>query len=326
MKRLILALTVLALSPAPALAQQSDSRIASQYSNDGDPIIRIATANGDKVEAFRRCAPGGAPCEPIAFSPSGFGEYSAGVTAPGTVFEADVRSSAGVLTTIRSVPWQGPPTAVTLPTLVGEARVGGTVTAVDGTWSGGWGDRPGWRGEVLSERTYSWVIACRTPERTGCWSFNPAGPLTQRWAGWYLFAASSRSDGDNLGKPVAVIAFWPFPTIADMRGSATRAYGSTPLRVCCTLPAPAADPDPPAPTATLRTRAIRSGGRLLVGRVDCTLECTVGLAVFGGGRALKRTFSTEGPKALTIPRRRGRLLVRVRVDGKLLATRRMSAR
>jgi hypothetical protein len=76
--------------------------------------------------------------------------------------------------------------------------------------------------------------------------------------------------------------------------------------------------------ATLRARALRRNGRLIVGRVTCASRCAVALKVTGGGRrAVRRTFEVVGTQQLTVPLRRGRLSVRVTVDGKLAAAGRM---
>ena len=76
-----------------------------------------------------------------------------------------------------------------------------------------------------------------------------------------------------------------------------------------------------APTASLRRTALRRKGRLVIGRVTCETRCAVRVEVTGGGRrAFQRSLSVRGTQSLTMPARRGRLSVRVTVDGKLLAT------
>jgi hypothetical protein len=75
------------------------------------------------------------------------------------------------------------------------------------------------------------------------------------------------------------------------------------------------------PVVTLRTRALRSKGRISVGRVTCEAPCKVAVNVSGGGKkAYRTTFVAHGTKAITVPARRGKLTVRVHVDGKLLAS------
>jgi len=76
------------------------------------------------------------------------------------------------------------------------------------------------------------------------------------------------------------------------------------------------------PTVTLRARALRGNGRISVGRVTCAAPCKVAVKVSGGGeKAYTTTFVANGTKAITAPVRRGKLTVRVHVDGKLLASR-----
>lgn len=316
MKRLTLAIALLALAPAPALAQHE--RLAMQYTEAGDPELRVDPFYGQAAPEVRRCPPGGAACVALPAPDAGL-VYLPGETAPGTVFEADLKNADRVVVTTRTVPWKGTVTATSPPSLSGDARVGGTVTAGDGTWSGGWGDRPGWRPEYpIREATYTKVIACRTPEHTEC-RFLPDGPLAQRWGGWYLFAASTRSDGDYTGRPIAGSAPWPSSSwdAPDLR---TRAY-SAPVQVCCTLPAP-----PVTREVTLRKKALRGDGKISVGRVTCSEPCYVTLRVSGGNRKATVTrLTAKGLHALKAPARKGKLLVRVYLDGDLVKTGRVSA-
>jgi hypothetical protein len=213
-----------------------------------------------------------------------------------------------VVRTVRAV-WQGHLTLTSAPRLDGHPTAGATPTIVPATWTGGWAARS----PYLTDSDQWDVIACRTPAREDCWYLGPAG-LTQRWAGWYLLVVDRRYAPSPSGPALATVPSNPTP--ARPSTGATVAY-STPVPVCCTLPAPAEDPVPP-PTVKLRARALRSHGRLLVGRVDCTLRCTVALRA----GAYTRTFTVEGPASLSIPIRHGRQAVRVRVDGKLVAQRR----
>ena len=59
----------------------------------------------------------------------------------------------------------------------------------------------------------------------------------------------------------------------------------------------------------------------------CETACKVELKVAGGGRrAITRTLTVKGAKALKVPARHGRLHVRVAVDGKELASGKSVAR
>jgi hypothetical protein len=94
------------------------------------------------------------------------------------------------------------------------------------------------------------------------------------------------------------------------------------------LPAVIVEPVVTAPVVKLRSRALRSKGRISVGRVTCQFRCKVAAKVSGGGkRAYTTTFVADSRgKAITAPARRGKLTVRVHVDGKLLANATVRAR
>jgi hypothetical protein len=135
-----------------------------------------------------------------------------------------------------------------------------------------------------------------------------------------------------LAEPLSVVLF-------HFRNSwAGESYGgSAPLGpICCAAPqaavptpAPTTAPQaaPKAPTASIRSKALRRRGRLVLGRVTCESRCSVRLKVSGGGcQAVQRTLTVFGTHKLTIPVRRGNLTVRVSVDGKTIATGRSTYR
>ncbi len=146
--------------------------------------------------------------------------------------------------------------------------------------------------------------------------------LDQRFAGWYLFATHYRWwTDDSLAVDYAARFPKEFAAAGAIDGLSATSPAAGP--VCCVPAAPtiSAPVRPAAPTAEIRSRARRSKSRLVVGAVTCAQRCVVGLSVRGGHRAtIRRSFTAApGQTSLTVPLRRGRLSVRVAVDGKLVA-------
>jgi hypothetical protein len=142
-----------------------------------------------------------------------------------------------------------------------------------------------------------------------------------RWAGWYLFAQEYLSTGNAVCNAIlgcSVNAVLPAPAFPSaLRRSAT-VERSAPLGPI--VGAPERTRISHGPLASIRTRALRRNGRLLVGRVSCE-SCSVRLKVSGGKRrAHYETLRVTGVKSLIVPVRHGKLKVRVVVDGKLLTS------
>jgi hypothetical protein len=331
---------LIAVSPARA-----ETGILVSYDDSGDPEVTAGVSeepgqpNGEVVE-LRACPPDGSNCIPLPTSAytarqpcDGFGtcwprrssRAYPGATAPGTVFEAAF-DQGGTVTTKRSPAWTGRVTPLT-PVTVEAAAVGAKPRIVPGVWAGGW------QGESI--RAFPGFRVCRSPSGVDCWAIYNS-ELPQRWAGWHLFVDESfvepRVD-NRLFPELSVIELsttpvplpYPQPSLGPVRPLSTRS-GS--VQVCCMLPppAPAATPTPPAsPSATVRARAQRRKGALLVADVTCPIRCSVRLAITARG-TFTRTLRVQGTRALSIPRRSGALRVRVFVDGKLLASGRSRAR
>src|SRR4051812_11346158 len=104
--RMLIVLVVL-LGAAPAA--DASPWMGAAYDESGDPVIPVSAHDWEVVN-FRRCPPGGAPCEPLG---SGW-IVEPGETPAGTVFEAE--SQEGI---DRLPPWQGRVTSVVPPTLAG---------------------------------------------------------------------------------------------------------------------------------------------------------------------------------------------------------------
>jgi hypothetical protein len=274
-------------------------------------------------------------CEPLPASAYGVTQEDVRVAAPGetpagTVFEA-VATKEGVETTARTRPWQGDVSSITTPTLQGDAAVGKTVTAAPGAWVGGW---PPPATSVISSQPQT--LACTEPTGGECWWIATGTVVLEpRWVGWYLFAREIVWPGDArcsfVPCPVSVIAKPVLPARADLApgplvglsaplGPIAGPQPPWVLQGCVCL-------SPPAPKASIRARALRSKGRLHVGRVSCAARCSVQLKVSGGKRrAVYLRFTMTGAEALTVPVRHGKLNVRVRVNGKLVTSRPTLAR
>jgi hypothetical protein len=247
-----------------------------------------------------------------------------GETPAGTSFEA-VYDLDGVISTVRTPVWTGRVAAATPPAIVGELVVGGRYDVQWATWTGGWAPS-----EWGPDHSHVSVIACPAPEGGDCWRIDR---LDQRWAGWYLFAAESRHAANTVD--LAGMIDTPYRVGRDWRPDTggTRAVSAPAGPVCCVAPPPPAPPVVSQPTTkapprvSIRARALRRHGRLIVGRVSCVSRCAVRLTVSGGGRKpIRRVLTAHGAKALTVPVRHGRLRVRVVVDGKLVAAGRTFAR
>jgi hypothetical protein len=326
----LLVAALLAFAPAAMAQEQTAEHFATKYWFDpeGYPYLEALTnpAMADLTfTEWRRCAPE-APCVAIASTPPNSPTYTSGGsatpgdTAPGTVFEASY-TRAGSEVTVRTPPWTGRVTLAAPPAVTGEPVVGRTVDVQSAKWDGGWG--PG------STHQHVDLFACPTPAGGDCWGVEPR--LEARFAGWYLIARTQHHPNGVFNE----VAGWPvppYPVWGGLDTSITDRYSvySAPVQV---LPPPAVPPvpvperlpdvaKPKAPTAALRAKALRRNGRLQLGRVTCEIRCTVKLTV--AGRA--RTFKVLGTSTLTTSLRKGRMVVRVVVDGRLLASKRVSAR
>jgi hypothetical protein len=277
---------------------------------DGRASLNVVSPPaGATLEVFR--CPGGGACEAQALTivqTSGVSAVDVSTAQPGDVFEGRWTKDGDVVSSGRTKPWIGPATPTGAPTVQGTAIVGSTITAVAGTWVGGWSDT--WRGGVGTE-----LVACRSAAGTDCRRLGGAPEtVSASDVGGYLFAMSSYGSGFSSG-PVPPMP--PPPPIFPAIGPNTAVFSASPPLGPIV---PVAKPEVAPPTATLRSRALRRNHQLSLARVTCAAACKVKLTVTGGGKTLRRTLSVTGTKALTIPPRRGRLKVKVVVDGKTLAS------
>lgn len=331
----LLAAVLLAALPSAAQAHW-------ELTADGQP--RITTSSMVPAADFELsvCPADGAACVPAQWQsdPTRVGVYEPGETPVGTTFRI-VHQASGL--DERSPAWQGRMTAAAPPSVSGNASTTNHVAPLPAAWSGGWGD----------ETSKPYLVACPTPQGTNCLNLPPAyscavpctatpeqgrfvpsgseaAALPPVLAGHYLFAVEARGPQDRRGWPVPglVLLTWNLNYRFELPKSDQWAqYAiSTPVPIGATAIAP---PVIPAPSVTLRERALRSKGRISVGRVTCAApSCKVAVKVSGGGKkAYYTTFvAKQGVTAITAPVRRGKLTVRVHVDGKLLVSGKVTAR
>ena len=245
--------------------------------------------------------------------------YVAGDTPAGTVFEAAWTKPDTTVVTRRLTPWLGHVAPAGVPAITGNLVAGGTAQVVGTTWNGGWG--PGVNGRPGRE-LYQ-IFACPGPGTGQCWqlAYSDSVVIDPQFAGYYLIAAEARGAARLF--PSATPTFPPVPhmTAVFAPGNGVLSAPTGPIAAPAVKQPPVLTA-PVAPTASIRARALRSHGRLLVGRVNCPARCTVKLTV---GK-VHRTLSVVGVKALTVPVRHGKLKVSVVVDGKMLAARTTVAR
>lgn len=232
--------------------------------------------------------------------------YEAGPTAPGTWFEVSMDHGSGATDPWRSPVWQGTVVDQGPPAPTGSMVVGTAVGLQAGSWTGG-----------FTGLTTESLYLCAGADGTGCVDFGVGETLKPEHVGHYLIAERQHA---------GAVRWVPSPFPLGPARPLTRSPAVGPV-----TPVPSVVPEilqaEPTRSATLRTRAHRAGGRLSVGRVSCTPSCHVTVKVSGGGRkAYTTTFVADGTKAIKVPVRRGKLTVRVRLDGKLLANGRVTAR
>jgi hypothetical protein len=295
---------------------------------DGHPSITAGWFEPEQVELFV-CPPGADACTPVDWTNR---DYQPGETAAGTTFE--VRRPDG--TTERSPAWQGQVRSVSAPTVSGRLFATGDALAHAGAWTGGWGDDMSWL-SLYACGTAAGAECLPLPQIAGCpvpcetvkpqtsVSYGGLAGIPAAFAGRYLFATETRIPRDQRGRPIAVPALWSPDWPSDLPPAGGLVSVSGPVGPLG-LPSKVVEPVS-APTVTLRTRALRSKGRLSIGRITCVQRCKVSLKVSGGRRKAKTsTFTVTGTRALRIAPRRGKLTVRVHVDGKLLTRGRVTAR
>lgn len=295
---------------------------------DGHPRIsmNVMPAKPDRV-SIAVCPPGGADCTPVTRTS---GDYLPGETAVGTAFE--IRVDDAVVS--RSPAWQGRVAATAVPTISGKVEIGQDVRPLAGGWTGGWGD----------EYSRPDLLACATPEGTGCMMLPPASAcpapcftnpdegksspsggdtaaLPPAVAGRYLIALDQRLPRDQSGWPLALRVPRTWTVLAIWNTSEWSSWMPT------TVSAPVQIQVPP-PIVALRQNAQRVKGQIRLGQIACRMTCKVSMKVSGGKvKASTTTFTGARSKLLTTPPgRHGTLTVRVHIDGQLAKTGQVIAR
>jgi hypothetical protein len=332
-------LTALVACLALAATASAQERVmVVGFDANGDPLLNAhvePTARGSVTE-WRRCAPGGSPCVPL---PQGAYDAAAtnarldrttgrrpaapGETPAGTTFEAAFVVD-GVPSTVRTQPWTGRMTIAALPGAGSDLKVGALRTWQEATIAGGWNPAPPVTPYYGSTGDY---YVCPLPTGGDCMRVGTRR-MRARYAGWYVFTTHMRSWIDP-GVPIAIpsvalagdgpvhLTLSPTGQVSGL-SSTSAALGP----ICCvgvTTIEPPVTP-PAAPKATIKSRARSRNGWTVVGSVTCAQRCRVMLTVRGGGkRVVRRSFSGQGKRSLSVPRRRGRLRVSVLVDARPVA-------
>ncbi|MDO9353373.1 MAG: hypothetical protein Q7T55_06745 [Solirubrobacteraceae bacterium] len=305
MRLVPLAPALLTLLAFPSVAAADGVAVTQNvFSDNGDPVV-VANYVPDGSQAtptWTRCAP---DCgETVATTQ----QYAAGDTAAGTTFEATT-VVGGVTTTARSKTWTGRVTNTSLPTIGGDPRVGGTVTATAGTWTGGWGD----------ERSELRIRLCKSPEPgRACVTLAP-GPasavLDSAYAGWYVGAIDYRYARDSVFPAGA----WPAP----VPGIPSTIPAPTPSRIVVNsaligpiTPAqppsvseedgglrPQTDPKPLGftPKVTVLKTAKKAKGARTLGSITCTGTCVATVTYAQGKKTATSQLTITGKKALKLP-------------------------
>jgi hypothetical protein len=217
------------------------------------------------------------------------GVLEAGPEPAGTVFTASATED-GQTYTAQTSQWQGTVQATALPTLVGVARVGASVTPAAGRWAGGWGTENELLGvEACKQRSGTNCVVLSS--NCGCYPESGPGATVGGWfAGWYLFATDQRvphpqfSAGIFYNVPAAVPPPEPGATVAH----------SAPVGPVS---------GPPAPSAKVLGRAVLRGGYEMLARVKCASRCHVSLTVATVPNGTLSLF-VNGSRLIGIERRR----------------------
>ena len=314
---------VLGIAAAPAHA----SAPYAIWSTDGNGDPSLVAADSEAIVTLSECVDGGSTCTPVADqnAADGYASATAGETPAGAVFKATFAYLGRPAVTWSSPAWDGRLVVATPPTLMATPVAGGNAVPLSGTAAGGW---RGGAGSVAG------VQACTQPDGGECWTISYSGApssIDLRWAGYYLSAIESWSSWSSQGNPpIPPMPAWPPLPWGPYPWAQTPPIGGA-IHSRSTFVGPvAAEPQhqaftqpgkkPAPPKASIRARALRGKGHLNVARVTCATKCTVKLTVSGGGKAIRRTLSVTGARALTIAPRHGRLKVKVVVDGKTLAS------
>ena len=318
----VLILVTLSWLALPAIATADGVKISQRLvDRDGWPmLVGNYSPDGRGTVSWRVCA---ADCGPVVATG---GLYSAGPTSVGTTFEASATVD-GTTTTERSPAWGGQVTNTAPPRFDGEPRVGQTLTPQVGTWTGGWGDDY----SLIGMRACPTAAAqdCRGMTASSVQSGNPSQvTVDPAYAGWYVGAIEARV-GRGTAYPAILYTFPPgrVSSLPAPLPGQTVAVG--PLRGPIPGPSTITEPIqtvPPAarlpftPRVTIRRRAVRRGGALMLAAVRCSGRCVAHATLRHGRKAVTRRIVVTGGQAAvklrpgTFSRRATAVRVAVRFD------------
>ena len=278
----------------PTIARADGVEISQRLIDDAGWPMLVANhvPDGSRgMVSWRVCAPS---CGQVVATGS---VYSAGPTAIGTTFEASTTVD-GKTTHALSPPWAGQVTSATPPTFDGELRVGQTLSPHAGTWAGGWGD----------DRSLLGMRACTTRAAQDCRSMTDVrvashATIGAAYSGWYVGAIETRIGSGTVftasawaispGRVSPFAAPMPARTVAagalsgpilgssdgggDGAGSAARPQFTS--------------------RATVRERATRLRGALVLGSIRCSGRCVAHVTLRHGRKTWTRRIVITAGRA-----------------------------
>ena len=279
----------------PATARADGIAITQRLiDRDGWPrLVANTTPYGGGTVSWRVCAPA---CGPVVATGA---FYDAGSTAVGTTFEVSA-TIGGVTRTDRSPAWAGQVTNTAPPTFDGEPRVGRTLTPYVGTWSGGWGDDRG----LLGMRACPTAAAedCRAMSAS---SWQPGNPeqvtIDPAYAGWYVGAIEARIGWGSVF-PAVLYVFTPGQVSLHPAPPPGQTVAAGPLSGPILAAPTTSEPKRLTalrftPRVTIRHRALRRGGALVLATVRCSGRCVARATLRHGRRAVTRRILVTGGQA-----------------------------
>ena len=280
---------------------QSPLTIQAVFDSHGNPSL-VANFNGaGPTPQWSICSPPpNAGC--VQTQETRFPFLNPGPEPAGTVFVAT--ETAGGRTYRASVTWQGRVTAVAPPRIVGRPRFRAHVTAIAGSWTGGWG----------TESDQLGVEACRTRRGARCVVLSggqygcPGQPARATVGGWlpgmYLFAFDLRTPRDWACAGVGYLYPGAIPP-GPVQQIVARSAPVGPVT------------GPPRPKVKVLRHAFLRAGRVEVADIRCFTVCRVSVNVFDGRSSSWAQLTLKGSATVGVPRRRltpGPMSVAMHVD------------
>ena len=308
-----IAIGICAALALPSAAAATELQLVTDVDASGWPVVTAIDAQARTgVEAQWRV------CDPLCGAPVTATQFAPGAVPAGAELEASTELD-GVPVTARTPAWQGQVVSVAPPQVMGAAAVGAVVTAVDGTWAGGWG----------GEGSRLGLIACPAVTSQDCRRLpvDASAVLDSAYAGWFIGAISQR--GTAVAQPAWPAAVPGQPSMIPAPPvSQTLVAGPLIGPVAAAIvsgPVPGGRDAAPEPalrprSITLRPRGKRAGRAVQIGRVRCAGRCRVQVTVRGPGVKRSTTkLTVRGKRTLMLARRYQRA-PRVTVTVRFLGT------